>query len=87
MQLKDIYPVITGKHFITVWFILISATCSWSRVISGILVWGSAFQYILKKMYSMQKTCIRNISKVHYNEHTIQRFKNLKILQLNDIYF
>ena len=52
----------------------------------GILVWVSAFQYRFNKLDCMRKKCIRNISKVPYNEHTLQLLKNLKILKFNDIY-
>ena len=52
----------------------------------GITLWGSAYQYHLNKLETIQKKAIRNISRAAYNEPSTPLFKKLNILKINDIY-
>ena len=50
------------------------------------LIWGSADNKHLNSLVKLQKKSVRIISKVGYLEHTKPLFKNLKILQVHEIY-
>ena len=52
----------------------------------GIEAWHSAPQYLINKLFVIQKKAIRAISNLNYNDHTNIHFKNLKILKLQDVF-
>ena len=52
----------------------------------GIEAWHSAPQYLINKLFVIQKKAIRAISNLNYNDHTNIYFKNLKILKLHDVF-
>ena len=52
----------------------------------GILIWGNAANYLLHKLFFVQKKFIRILSNAKYLSHTSNLFKNLQILKLNDVY-
>jgi hypothetical protein len=57
-----------------------------SHLTYGNLVWGSAYQYKLNRLYILQKKCVRNVCRGFYNQATAPLFKKLKILKLDDIF-
>ena len=52
----------------------------------GIILWGSAFDYQLKKLCTLQKRAIRNVCNVKYNSPSNDLFKKLHVPKLTDIY-
>ena len=52
----------------------------------GIIAWGSAYTYRLRKLVVLQKKCIRNICKAPYNSESTPLFKKLFLPKLIDIY-
>ena len=52
----------------------------------GIILWYSAPQYLVHKLFVTQKKCIRAINNLQYNTSTGIYFKNLNLLKLEDIY-
>ena len=52
----------------------------------GITAWGGATLSQLKHLCTLQKKCIRTISKSKYNAHTNPIFHKYKLLKLQDIY-
>jgi hypothetical protein len=52
----------------------------------GITLWGSTHSTYVGTIYKLQKTTMRIIANVKYNDHSSPLFKNLNILKLEDIY-
>jgi len=52
----------------------------------GILLWGSAFKYKLRKIEVTQNKVVRNILNAPYNSSTATLYKHLNMLKLSDIY-
>lgn len=52
----------------------------------AIEVWYSAPNCISNKIKVLQKKAIRCIKNLNYDDHTIQHFKNMKILPIGDLY-
>ena len=50
------------------------------------LIWGSAPSSHINSLVILQKKCIRIISKTGYLEHTEPLFKELKLLNVDQIY-
>ena len=57
-----------------------------SHMSYGIILWGSAFKYKLRKLEMIQKRAIRNILNVPYNAPSTPLFKKLNIPKLYDMY-
>ena len=52
----------------------------------GISLWGSANKSLLKQLHVSQYKAIRAITHSEYNESVNNKYKQLDILQLNDMY-
>ena len=55
-----------------------------SHINFGSMLWGCAKSKILKKVDTLQKKCIRNISLKSFRSHTEPLFKELKILKVSE---
>ncbi len=56
-----------------------------SHITYGIILWGSAFKYKLRKIDTIQNKVMRNIHNAPYNSPTTVFYKNLNIPKLQDI--
>ena len=65
----------------TVYFSLIDSYLNY-----GIILWGNAHKYILRKLEIYQKKALRIIANKQYNYPTNELFKNYNILKFNNIY-
>ena len=52
----------------------------------GILAWGNAYEIHVMKVILLQKRAIRIICHTSYLAHTHPLFKEIKILNFNDMY-
>ena len=52
----------------------------------GLMLWGSTYKKLLKKVEVLQKRAIRIICRANYNEHSTPLFKRLKIPNLDSLY-
>ena len=52
----------------------------------GLEVWGGCQPKHLKRLISIQKKCIRSVTKSHWLAHTEPRLKNFHFLKVNDQY-
>ena len=50
------------------------------------IIWGGAYDIVLKPLFILQKKAIRLISNSHYLEHTAPLFKSLKLLNIYQIF-
>ena len=50
------------------------------------IIWGGAYDIVLKPLFILQKKAIRLISNSHYLEHTAPLFKTLKLLNIYQIF-
>ena len=50
------------------------------------IIWGGAYDSVLKPLFILQKKAIRLISNSHYLEHTAPLFESLKLLNLYNIF-
>ena len=50
----------------------------------GIVAWGDANRSLLKRLFILQKKCLRTIADTKYNSHTL--FKKYNVLKLQDIF-
>lgn len=50
------------------------------------IIWGGAYDIVLKPLYILQKKAIRLISNSHYLEHTAPLFKTLELLIIYRIF-
>ena len=50
------------------------------------IIWGGAYDTVLKPLFILQKKAIRIISNSHYLEHTAPLFKSLKLLNIYQIF-
>jgi hypothetical protein len=69
------------SHLLTLYYSLIYPYLDY-----GITLWGSTHISYVKTLYIKQKKAIRIISGAKYNEHSSPLFKQLKLLQLNDLH-
>ena len=51
----------------------------------GIMVWGSTYKTILRRLASLQKRVIRSTSKSTFDSHSDPVVKDLELLKLSDI--
>ena len=57
---------------------------TWS--IGKVSVWASTYPSNLRRLITLQKRVVRIMSRTAFNAHTEPLFKNLRILNLKDIY-
>ena len=50
------------------------------------MVWGSVYQFKLKRLVQLQNKCVRHICKLSYNESTSSSFKKLGIVKISHIF-
>jgi len=75
------------KHFIPK-RILFSLYCTLilPYISYGILLWGATYKIFLDKIFKLQKRAMRIISNSHFRSHSAPIFKNLKVLNVYDMY-
>ena len=52
----------------------------------GIIIWGATYSSYLTKLKTLQNKALRVISGAHYRDNAIPLYKNLDVLQLDDLY-
>lgn len=52
----------------------------------GILAWGATCKIYMDKIFKLQKRAMRTISNSHFRSHSAPIFKNLKVLNVYDMY-
>jgi hypothetical protein len=76
-QVKNFLP---KDALVTLYYSLAHCHLSYASII-----WGSAAEITVNKLFIMQKKIIRSILCTNYNAHTEPLFKELKILPLKDL--
>ena len=79
--INSVKGTLSRKNMTSVYYAMIHPFLSY-----GIMIWGNAFNYQLKRLEIIQKRTIRSISNVTYNHPTSSLFKSLAIPRLNDIF-
>ena len=51
----------------------------------GIIIWGATYSSYLTKLKTLQNKALRVISGAHYRDNAIPLYKNLDVLQLDDL--
>ena len=80
------YAINSAKRFLSVsnlkqlYFSLVHSHISY-----GIILWGTAFKYKLRKLEIAQKRAIRNVLNAPYNSESTTLFKKLNIPKLHDM--
>ena len=52
----------------------------------GIVAWGDTSRSLLKRLFILQKKCLRTVANAKYNSHTDPLFKKYNVLKLQDIF-
>ena len=79
--LHKVKQLLSTESLVTVYYIMIYSYLHYCNA-----VWGMANVTTLKPLQILQIRVIRIIRKVAYVDHTPPLFKNVKILQISDIY-
>ena len=81
------YAIRSAKHLLSaenlraLYFSLVHSHLSY-----GNMVWGSAYQFKLKRLVQLQNKCVRHICKLSNNESTSSSFKKLGIAKISHIF-
>ena len=81
------YAIRSAKHLLSaenlraLYFSLVHSHLSY-----GNMVWGSAYQFKLKRLVQLQNKCVRHICKLSYNESTSSSIKKLGIVKISHIF-
>ena len=57
-----------------------------SHLTYGIVAWGDTSRSLLKRLFILQKKCLRTIANAKYNSHTDPLFKKFNVLKFQDIF-
>ena len=87
-QISKTLSVITRlKNFLPKWtLITLYNSLILPHLTYGIVAWGNANAYLLKRMFILQKRAIRVISGSRYNSHANPIFKKLNLMNLYDLF-
>ena len=73
--------ILSPKHLKSLYYTLIHPHLTY-----GLLLWGSTYKTLLKKLQTLQNKSVRSITKSKYNASTGPIYENLGILQISKLY-